>query len=205
MSRLQTARRKQSRFEYRVVKDEHVDKFLERQADELVAKHDGTDRLAGYRPYPKQCEFHAAGNAARERLLMAGNQLGKTLAGGFEAAMHATGRYPAWWKGRRFDRPTVAWVGGVTGESTRDSPQRVLLGRPGAHGTGAIPKDALGQVTSARGVADLADNIEYSTYPAASRALRSSRMSRGARNGRARRSTGCGSTRSHRSPSIPKD
>src|SRR6516225_4078589 len=115
------------------------------------------DRLKYYEPYPKQLEFHAAGAAHRERLLMAGNQLGKTLAGGFEAAMHATGRYPAWWKGKRFDRPTVAWVGGVTGESTRDSPQRVLLGRPGAHGTGAIPKDALGQVTSARGVADLAD------------------------------------------------
>jgi hypothetical protein len=26
-------------------------------------------------------------------LLMAGNQFGKTLAGGFEVAMHATGRY----------------------------------------------------------------------------------------------------------------
>jgi hypothetical protein len=49
--------------------------------------------IAG-RPYPKQREFHAAGNTARERLLIAGNQLGKTLAGGSEAAMHATGRYP---------------------------------------------------------------------------------------------------------------
>jgi hypothetical protein len=68
------------------------------------------NRIAYYRPYPKQAEFHAA--PARERLLMAGNQLGKTLAGGFEVAMHATGRYPDWWKGRRFDRPTVGWCCG---------------------------------------------------------------------------------------------
>lgn len=38
---------------------------------------------------------------------MAGNQLGKTLAGGFEAAIHATGRYPDWWKGKRFDGKVV--------------------------------------------------------------------------------------------------
>ena len=57
--------------------------------------------------------------------------------------MHASGRYPYWWHGKRFDRPTVAWVAGVTGESTRDSPQRVLLGRPGQYGTGAIPKEGL--------------------------------------------------------------
>jgi hypothetical protein len=47
-----------------------------------------------YEPYPKQAEFHAAGATHRERLLMAGNQIGKTMAGGMEAAMHATGRYP---------------------------------------------------------------------------------------------------------------
>src|SRR5262245_19823911 len=42
------------------------------------------NRLAYYRPYKKQIEFHDTGATARERLLMAGNQLGKTLAGGFE-------------------------------------------------------------------------------------------------------------------------
>src|SRR5262245_66051047 len=66
------------------------------------------NRLAYYNPYPKQLEFHAAGAKSRERLLMAGNQIGKTLAGGFEAAMHATGRYPDWWKGRRFDGQQMA-------------------------------------------------------------------------------------------------
>jgi phage terminase large subunit-like protein len=89
---------------------------------------------------------------------MAGNQLGKTLAGGFELAMHATGRY--WWTGKRFDGPIQAWACGTTGETCRDTVQRVLLGRSGQHGTGAIPKDALGELISARGVADLLDTIK---------------------------------------------
>jgi len=91
---------------------------------------------------------------------MAGNQLGKTLAGGFEAAIHATGRYPEWWTGRRFDRPTIGWACGVTGEVVRDTVQRVLVGRPGQTGTGAIPKDAIAELVSARGIPDLLDSIK---------------------------------------------
>jgi phage terminase large subunit-like protein len=117
------------------------------------------DRLRYYKPYPKQLEFHEAGASHRERLLMAGNQLGKTLAGGFEVAMHATGRYPDWWKGRRFDRPTVGWACGVTGEVVRDTIQKVLVGRTGQEGTGAIPKDAVAELVSARGIPDLLDTI----------------------------------------------
>jgi hypothetical protein len=71
---------------------------------------------------------------------MAGNQIGKTLAGGFEAAIHATGRYPPDWKGRRFDRPTIGWACGICGEVVRDTVQRVLVGRSGIIGTGAIPQ-----------------------------------------------------------------
>ena len=118
------------------------------------------DRLRYYNPYPKQLEFHSAGAKHRERLFMAGNQIGKTLAGGFEAAIHATGRYPDGWKGRRFDRPTVGWACGVSGEVVRDTVQRVLVGRSGSLGTGAIPKDAIGELVTARGIADLLDTIK---------------------------------------------
>src|SRR5262249_61089899 len=65
------------------------------------------DRLRYYSPYPKQREFHEAGATHRERFLMAGNQLGKTLAGGFEVRKPAAGRYPRWWEGQRFDKPTA--------------------------------------------------------------------------------------------------
>jgi len=90
---------------------------------------------------------------------MAANQVGKTLAAGFELGMHTTGMYPDWWRGRRFDKATTWWAAGVTGESTRDNPQRILLGRPGAWGTGAIPKVNIVDTSSARGLADAVDTI----------------------------------------------
>jgi phage terminase large subunit-like protein len=116
------------------------------------------NKLAYYVPYPRQEQFHTAGATHRERLLMAGNQLGKTLAGGFEIAMHATGRYPDWWKGKRFDRPITAWACGTTGETVRDTVQRVLLGRD-RKGTGAFPKETIAELVPSRGIADLLDTI----------------------------------------------
>lgn len=91
---------------------------------------------------------------------MAGNQLGKTIAGSFEMAMHLTGLYPDWWSGRRFDKPVVAWAGSVTGIGTRDTVQRLVMGRPGQHGTGAIPKSAIIETKSAMGVADAIDHVK---------------------------------------------
>lgn len=120
------------------------------------------NQLAQYRPYAKQKEFHDAGKEHRERLFMAGNQLGKTVAGGFEVAMHLTGRYPDWWSGCRFERPVKWWAAGVTGESTRDNPQRILIGPPareGAWGTGAIPGDCLVKWDRARGVPNALDTV----------------------------------------------
>jgi phage terminase large subunit-like protein len=117
------------------------------------------DKLSAYAPYQKQAAFHAAGAKHRERLLMAGNQLGKTLAGSMETAMHATGRYPDWWQGKRFDKPTVSWVAGTTGETVRDTCQRMLVGRPGQEGTAAIPKEAILELVPARGIPDLLDSI----------------------------------------------
>jgi Terminase large subunit, T4likevirus-type, N-terminal len=101
-------------------------RLLEQEQSKRIAQN----RLRGYRPYTKQKEFHAAGATHHERLFMAGNQLGKTWAGGFETAMHLTGRYPDWWQGATFDKAPIIWASGVTSESTRDNPQRVLIGNP---------------------------------------------------------------------------
>jgi phage terminase large subunit-like protein len=93
---------------------------------------------------------------------MAGNQLGKTLAGGAEWAMHLTGRYPDWWAGKRFGKPVRMWAAGVTGESTRDNPQRVLVGppqQPSAWGTGMIPGDAIVSTVTGRGVPNGLDAV----------------------------------------------
>lgn len=126
---------------------------------EEKARRKRTNRLASYRPYAKQAEFHALGAAVRERLLIAGNQLGKTWSAGFETSMHLTGRYPDDWAGRTWDRPVAGWAAGVTSEVTRDSVQRVLCGRINAIGTGAIPQDAIKDKSMKRGVADAIDTI----------------------------------------------
>ena len=118
--------------------------------------------LAGYRPYQKQVLFHSMGKVHGERLFMAGNQLGKTVAGGYEVAIHLTGRYPDWWQGAVFPKPPKFWVSGVTSESTRDNPQRILVGPPqikSAWGTGSIPGDCIIDSTPARGVPDALDSL----------------------------------------------
>ena len=76
--------------------------------------------------------------------------------------MHLTGTYPEWWKGKTFDKPIRAWAAGVTGESTRDVVQEKLLGPPERReewGTGAIPKELLGETSMARGIAGAADMV----------------------------------------------
>ncbi len=117
-----------------------------------------------FTPYPKQVQFYAMGRGKRERLLIAGNQNGKTHAGAFEATCHLTGEYPAWWPGRRFDRPTKGWIAGETSLVVRDVQQKKLCGEPGvdeAFGTGMIPKDAFADKPSlARGVTDAYDTIQ---------------------------------------------
>lgn len=120
------------------------------------------NQLAQYKPYTKQREFHAQGAHFTERLFMAGNQLGKTKAGASEWAMHLTGRYPDWWVGRTFEKPVRFWAAGVTSDSTRDNPQRMLVGTPQQKelwGTGMIPYDALKDWTPARGIPDALDSV----------------------------------------------
>lgn len=123
--------------------------------------HIRDNRLLFYGPYLKQREFHSAGKTHRERLLMAGNQLGKTLSAGAEFAMHLTGRYPDWWDGYVFKGPINAWASGITGESTRDNPQRILVGPLGQNGTGMLPRNSFkdGDVTNKRGTPNAVDTV----------------------------------------------
>jgi phage terminase large subunit-like protein len=118
------------------------------------------NRLETYRPYTKQAAFHAAGAHHRERLLMAGNQLGKTTCGAAEAAMHLTGAYPDGWRGRRFERPIRMWATSKTSEVTRDGVQRLLIGEPKdtlQWGSGLIPQAALLSTSRRTGVSNALD------------------------------------------------
>ena len=110
--------------------------------------------------YPKHIAYFKAGARYRERLMMAANRIGKTESiGGYEMVLHMTGRYPAWWEGRKFDRPVSAWAAGDTGKTTRDILQMKLLGPPGEFGTGLIPKADLIKTTAKAGVAEAIEVI----------------------------------------------
>ncbi len=94
--------------------------------------------------YPKHLEFFRLGKTKRERLFMAANRVGKTWgAGGYELVCHLTGNYPAWWEGRRINRPNYWWVAGDTRETTRNILQLALLGKHGDIGTGLIPRELI--------------------------------------------------------------
>lgn len=93
---------------------------------------------------------------------MAGNQLGKTVAGAAEMAMHLTGRYPEWWTGHRFTKPITALAGSESYELTRDGVQRLLIGPPANEeewGTGYIPVAAIIGKTRRMGVSNALDSV----------------------------------------------
>lgn len=111
-----------------------------------------------YDKYPRHIEFFKAGAIHRERLFMAANRVGKSVTGGYEVSCHATGRYPDWWEGKTFDRPTDQWVAGDTGQTTRDILQNMLFGYPESTlGTGMIPGHLITQVRRRSGIPDAFD------------------------------------------------
>lgn len=111
------------------------------------------NRLKYYEPYSYQKEFHEA--LASQKLLMAGNRVGKSYCGAMELAFHLTGLYPDWWRGRKWKKPIRAWAGGSSNETTRDICQNQLLGQPddiAAHGTGSIPINCIIETVRKPGV-----------------------------------------------------
>jgi phage terminase large subunit-like protein len=137
---------------------------LLRSIDEELARRRRRNRLICYYPdedgeqpdgrfyharckYQKQLQFFALGATESERAFMAANRVGKTEgAGGYETALHLTGRYPSWWPGRRFKKPINALCAGLSTDETRDVMQTKLVGKPERRvewGTGLIPWDAM--------------------------------------------------------------
>lgn len=140
--------------------------YLQRQVEEMEALVEWRryNKLAVFQPYPKQIEHIAKGKTHAERLLMAGNQQGKSEIGAFEMACHLTGDYPDDWTGRVFKEPVRAWAAGETSILARDISQAKLCGTPGVtadFGTGFIPKDRfVGSPTLGHGATGGFDRIQ---------------------------------------------
>ena len=116
--------------------------------------------MARYEPYDYQKKFH--NKTAQQRLLMAGNRIGKSFSGAMEMAYHLTGLYPEWWQGKKFPRPIRAWAGGASNETTRDICQKELVGQPddpSARGTGSIPLKLIGETVRKAGVPNAMNSL----------------------------------------------
>jgi phage terminase large subunit-like protein len=139
-----------------------------------IADYDATHKIFQYKdglgtyPYDFQRKFHAAGGQYLYRLLMAGQQIGKTLCNCVETVYHLTGLYPDWWEGKRFDHPVKWWAGGQSNDKVRDHLQSQLLGPhddPDKEGTGLIPKDCIGKKTRRAGIPNAIASVQVLHVP----------------------------------------
>lgn len=116
-------------------------------------------------PYPidvcvKHKAFFDAGSQYPERLFMAANRVGKSIAGAYETACHLTGIYPSWWAGRVFDTHTQGWAMGPDARTVRDTIQKELVGALGEWGTGMIPAHLLGKASALQGTPGAIDTLK---------------------------------------------
>lgn len=121
------------------------------------------NKIATYKPYSWQIEFHEAGIDNPERMLMAANRVGKTVSAACEVSFHLTGDYPDWWKGKRFDKPVLVWTGSPTNETSKDIVQTELVGDLGESlGTGWVPRSKIiGKPTTRQaGVKNVIDSFK---------------------------------------------
>lgn len=109
---------------------------------------------------PKHKAFFDATRIYREVLLLGGNRSGKTSGGAYLCAVLATGLYPDWWEGIRFEGPVEIWACGKTGQSTRDTVQHALMGNVGNFGTGLLPQSTLGKTVRLPGTPNALDTVE---------------------------------------------
>jgi phage terminase large subunit-like protein len=113
--------------------------------------------------YQKQVSFFRNGAEYKERGFIAANRVGKSEAGAYETVCHATGDYPDWWEGLRFDRPVLIWVGGDTATTVRDIIQKKLIGDDIYDmGSGMLPRESIipEKCKTRRNVADALEIIK---------------------------------------------
>lgn len=132
---------------------------IERRKRNAIRKYFPAEGKFRRDAYPKHMEFFAAGKDRRERAFIAGNRVGKTIAGAYEATLHLTGAYPDWWTGKRFSKPVKVWAAGDTGKTVKEILQAAMVGDAGHRGTGMIPGDLIVHTTAKTGLADAIDTV----------------------------------------------
>ena len=113
--------------------------------------------------YPSQLEFFTGTDTAITKIVTGGNRSGKTLCACAEMAWQLTGRYPSWFRGKRFKGPIRAWAVGSSSEQVRWSLQVHLCGNE--FGEGLIPlEDFNRRPTMKPGATGAIDTIYVNHY-----------------------------------------
>ena len=114
--------------------------------------------------YNKHTDLFRNGATSNERLAIAANRAGKTLAAAYETTCHATGIYPHWWEGYRFTEPLpCAWIVNKGAKDCRDINEQELLGPSGnlaLRGTGMIPAHRILKCTPKSGTPNAVEFID---------------------------------------------
>ena len=136
----------------------------EKMLELLKAKADMKrfNRLADFEPYDYQKKYITASSMNTIRFLMAANRIGKSEGAAYEVACHATGLYPEWWQGRKFDKPIRILCAGVSNSTVRDIMQEKLVGEPtdkSRWGEGFLPKALIQGHSRKAGVPDALSSI----------------------------------------------
>lgn len=117
---------------------------LLRMAAASAKRANENSRLKNYWPQGAMIPWHNASTKHRESAVLGGNQIGKSVGLCAQAAFHALGEYPKWYKGKRILIPNTGVVCGKTLLLNRDKLQATLCGFPdGELGTGFLPKDSI--------------------------------------------------------------
>ena len=114
--------------------------------EERIRRNKLSKGLRNYeRLYSWQHKFNKATKNHRACMLMAANQVGKSLTGCVIDSFHLTGDYPEDWEGYKFTKSPMCWLLGYSGEKTRDLLQMKLFGRfhGGKFEGGLVPADKI--------------------------------------------------------------
>lgn len=84
--------------------------------------------------FPKHIEFIESTSRFPVCTLFGANRSGKSMLLSYMVACWAMGKYPHWWKGRRFEKPVKIWVAGQTTELVKGSTMEYLFGANGVLG-----------------------------------------------------------------------
>lgn len=95
-------------------------------------------RNLDFKPFEKQLQFFNAGLQAPQRLFLAGNRTGKTYSALIETFFHATGLYPSWYNGYKFNFAPTIWSCSFSVEKVRDVLQYALIGNEASNTKGLI-------------------------------------------------------------------